>query len=440
MINFDLQVREFPFNSNSQTKIEGWRKGQREFGSNWPVVYFIHNETLREGYIGETLNAGKRAAQHWQISERQRLSTIHIMTDESFNKSVILDLESFLIKYISADGKYKLQNGNNGLNDFDYYGRKEYEDQFQKVWEKLRDLGLVQSGIADIQNSDLFKYSPYKALNDDQTEVLNQILYYLNGYLKYNIDHSIIVEGGAGTGKTILAVFLIKLLTDIANNNVTRTENEGDLLNAGIAQEVMSNFHNLKIGFVVPMQSLRQTIKKVFRTIDGLSDNMILSPNEIVKKGPFDLLVVDEAHRLHQRKALSQYPAYDKNNKLLGLPKDATELDWILKSSKVQVLFYDQAQSVKPSDIPASSFMGSFEHGSMIRLKLQSQLRCLGGDDYIQYVKKVLNGEEVSPHGPFENYRIEMFDNVDSLVDEINRLDKEYGLSCTVAGYAWPWI
>ena len=129
MISFNIQVRDFPFNESSQSQIESWKNNNREYGSNWPVVYLIHNDDKQEAYIGETLNAGKRAAQHWQNKERKHLKTIHIMTDDTFNKSVILDLEAFLIKYMSADGKYILQNGNAGLSNFDYYSRKEYEDE-----------------------------------------------------------------------------------------------------------------------------------------------------------------------------------------------------------------------------------------------------------------------------------------------------------------------
>lgn len=115
MISFNVQIRDFPFDGTSQGRIESWKSENREYGSNWPVVYMIHNDDAREAYIGETLNAGKRAAQHWLVNERKRLKTIHIMTDDTFNKSVILDLESFLIKYVSADGKYELQNGNSYL-------------------------------------------------------------------------------------------------------------------------------------------------------------------------------------------------------------------------------------------------------------------------------------------------------------------------------------
>ena len=442
MISFDLKIRDFPFNANSQTAIEAWKDGKREYGANWPVVYLIHNDETREAYVGETLNAGRRAFQYWQNDERQKLKVIHIMTDDSFNKSVILDLESFLIKYISADGRYKLQNGNAGLANFNYYARDEYEHQFEKLWEALRERGIVKSGIADIENSDLFKYSPYKALTPDQQNVLDKVLYYLSGYLKMGIEHTIVINGSAGTGKTILAVFLMKLLSDLANNTFEVDDTTEDTDISGI-QSLINVDRPLRIGFVVPMQSLRETIKNTLKTVRGLSEDMVYSPTEAAKAGkdqPFDLLICDEAHRLHQRRSLAQYGQYDDCNRLLGLPKEATELDWIMKCSHVQILFYDADQSVKPADISPSSLNNLAQTRNVINIPLKSQLRCLGGDDYIAYVKAVLNGIASEPHGPFENYDLRFYEDVDQMMDEINRLDKEWKLCCGVAGYAWKWV
>ena len=69
MISFNIQIRDFPFDGTSQGRIESWKSENREYGSNWPVVYMIHNDDAREAYIGETLNAGKRAAQHWLVND-----------------------------------------------------------------------------------------------------------------------------------------------------------------------------------------------------------------------------------------------------------------------------------------------------------------------------------------------------------------------------------
>ena len=461
MISFNIQVRDFPFNESSQSQIESWKSSNREYGSNWPVVYLIHNDDKHEAYVGETLNAGKRAAQHWQNKERKHLKTIHIMTDDTFNKSVILDLEAFLIKYMSADGKYTLQNGNAGLSNFDYYSRKEYEDEFLKIWEKLKELNLVQKGIDDIQNTDEYKYSPYKTLTKDQEEVLGTILYIINGYLKRGIETSVLVEGGAGTGKTILAVYLMKLLSDL-KTDVYEDEDSEEIITPEIS-ELRSLIRNrdLKVGIIIPQQALRVTLKRVFSKIHGMTDAKIMTPLEAARAGkdtPFDLLICDEAHRLHRRAGLSQYGSYDKTNQELGLPREATELDWIIHSSRMQLLFYDSSQSVRPSDITPDTFQQIISRKNISRLKLNSQLRCLGGDDYIQYIHEILDVDGFScpvpdhsgivlressapvPHGAFQDYTLRLYDDVDDMMDEINRLDEKYDLCCAVAGYGWKWI
>ena len=461
MISFDVKIQKYPFNESSQSQIESWRENNREYGSNWPVVYLIHNDDQKEAYIGETLNAGKRAAQHWQNKDRKQLKTIHIMTDDTFNKSVILDLEAFLIKYMSADSMYTLQNGNAGLSNFDYYSRKDYEDEFHKIWEKLKELGLAQKGIEDIQNSDEYKYSPYKSLTKDQEDVLGKILYIINGYLKRGIESSVLVEGGAGTGKTILAVYLLKLLSDL-KTNVYEDNDSDDSANPEISElQALIKDRNLKVGIIIPQQALRETLKRVFSKIHGISDAKIMTPMEAARAGkdePFDLLICDEAHRLRRRAGLSLYASFDATNTELGLPKESTELDWIIHSSRMQLLFYDAAQSVRPSDITPDTFQQILSHKSINRLKLTSQLRCLGGDDYIQYIHEVLNVRGFShpgtdsanavmhedalpvPHGAFQNYTLRLYDDLDAMMDEINRLDKEENLCCAVAGYAWKWI
>ena len=57
----------------------------------------------------------------------------------------------------------------------------------------------------------------------------------------------------------------------------------------------------MKIGLVILMNSLRQTLKNVFKEIKGLNASMVISPNDASKE-KFDLLIVDEAHRLRRKK------------------------------------------------------------------------------------------------------------------------------------------
>ncbi len=404
-----------------------------KYGENWPVVYIINND--REAYIGETVNASVRAGQHFRKEERKRLTQISLIGDDKFNKSVILDLETFLINHMAADGKFVLQNSNMGTQPHKYYQQAEYEKGFEGIWNQLREHNLVVNSIRYIQNSDIFKYSPYKTLNLDQYRVADAIIQELVDNRSAESGSCIVVNGGAGTGKTVLAVYLMKLLAE-TNEGLTERDTEMDPGYEYMAEN-LKTLGKLKIGFVVPMQSLRTTIKKVFGNVKHLTKHMVISPVEVPKQ-EYDLLIVDEAHRLRQRKALSQYPVFDKNNQKLGFDNSGTELDWILKCSRNQVFFYDSMQSVKPSDIDKTKF-DELQKNSKV-LELKSQFRCAGGNDYIRYIKAVLSDNPPESGKTFPDYELRMFGDVEDMINAIKQKDKECGLCRTVAGYSWKWI
>ena len=72
-----------------------------------------------------------------------------------------------------------------------------------------------------------------------------------------------------------------------------------------IIQEIYKQEQNLEIDLRLPQQSLRQTLKKVFKYVKGLSSKMVNSANDVVKKKDgYDLIIVDEAHRLRRRRNL----------------------------------------------------------------------------------------------------------------------------------------
>ena len=104
-LSFELSIEvseQYDFTKESLTKIElnPWVKNQ------WPLVYFIQNETERLAYVGESTNALSRIKNHLVNPERRRLKTISIIGSDKFNKSATLDIVSNLIQYISAEGTY----------------------------------------------------------------------------------------------------------------------------------------------------------------------------------------------------------------------------------------------------------------------------------------------------------------------------------------------
>lgn len=393
------EIKRFDYQGDKFNLIKKYR-----YGENWPIVYIL--EDGKEAYIGETTTAYKRAAQHYEKSEKAKLKSMYIIADDEYNKSATLDIESCLIRYMSGDGKYLIQNGNLGIHESNYYDRERYLAKFEVIWKELKKKEIVDKDIIQIENSDLFKYSPYKALSEDQLQVVNDIMV----SIKAGNRTPHLVSGEPGTGKTIVATYLVKAL-------YTKKWSK-----------------NLEIGLVIPMTSLRKTIKRVFRNVKGLSPSMVIGPDDVVKKR-YDILIVDEAHRLRRRVNLTNYASFDRISASLGLEKEtATQLDWILLSSKYQVLFYDKNQSVIPADIR----YGSIKNIHFIEHELVSQMRVKGGQDYIAYIRDILNCTKPHPI-KFYNYDLRFFDNVGQMISEIKKRDKEYGLSRILAGYAWKW-
>jgi len=378
------------------------------FGDNWPVVYLLENK--KEIYIGESTHLYNRSKQHYDKNpERRKLDRIHIIADEEYNKSATLDIESLLIQYMAAEGSFILQNGNKGVVNHNYYDRDKYKAKFETLWKELQEMKIVNQDLIQIRNSDLFKYSPYKALTGDQLEIENRIL----GVIKSGEQKTIIVNGEPGTGKTIVATHLFKLLGELKETK------------------------DKKVGLVVPMTSLRSTLKKVFKNIKGLKASMVIGPSEVVN-GKYDILIVDEVHRLRRRKNITNFQAFDINNKKLELGNNGDELDWIIKSSDQQILFYDKNQSVRPSDVRHDKFSDL----NTMEFELKTQLRISAGEEgqkYLDFVHSLFDSNS-NDKQEFSEYDFKIYDNIGEMHSDIIKKNNELTLCRMVSGYAWPWI
>jgi len=393
-----IKLKTFPFDKNKFSQIKDYR-----YGLKWPVVYIQENG--KEMYIGQTTSLYSRSYQHYKNPFRARLNRVHVVTDDEFNMSAAYDFESLLIQYVSSDGKYKLQNGNGGLVDHNYYEREKYLAKLEVLWPELQKRKLVVQDLKTIRNSDFFKFSPYKALTEDQLIVAEEI----EESIKKDKPVTHIVNGGPGTGKSVLALYLLKHLKEEEKTK------------------------HLKIALVIPMSGLRSTLKKVVKRIHGLGTDSIIGPSDMAKN-KYDLLIIDEAHRLSRRVNLANYPDYEATNKKLGLPKDATQLDWVMKSSKQQVFFYDARQSVIPRDVRASHFkkLKAEDH------ELVSQMRVEGGNDYLQFIDDFLDLQKPKSFNK-EKYDFQIYDDLREMITGIKKKNSEHSLSRVVAGYAWPW-
>jgi hypothetical protein len=142
-------------------------------------------------------------------------------------------------------------------------------------------------------------------------------------------------------------------------------------------KKLKEKYPSPQIAIVVPMSSFRATLKKSFKNIKGLTPSMVIGPAEL-KKQKYDIILVDEAHRLRRRKVLGAYfGAFDKVNLELDLEKEATELDWVLMQSQKAIFFYDPKQSIKPSDIKKDEFDDLKAKSDTEIIELNSQFRSL---------------------------------------------------------------
>jgi DUF2075 family protein len=436
-LSFELSIEvseKYDFKKESLPKIEQntWVKNQ------WPLVYFIQSDSKKLAYVGESTNAASRIKNHLVNPERCKLDKISIIGSDKFNKSATLDIESNLIQYITAEGTFELQNGNYGLINHKYYQQDLYKNLFKEVWNKLVEKKIVTKSLTEIENSELFKYSPYKSLNEDQYQSVLEIL---NG-LASKKSNQIFISGSAGTGKTILATYLMKLLVTVVENNQLEEFNDDELREINYIKAFQTKYPNAKIGLVVAMTSLRESLENVFKKIPGLKSSMIVNPSDTFKlKDKYDLLIVDEAHRLRQYKNISWMGAFKKNNQKLGLDDSGTELDWILANSKNQIFFYDSAQSVKPSDVDSKNFLKLLTNKSTLQLALKSQMRVNGGNNYIQFVDDLLHVKR-SENSKYqeEKYELLIFDSFIDLHSELVKREHQFGLCRMIAGYAWQWL
>ena len=204
--------------------------------------------------------------------DKRIFDKVHFIYSSRFNQSVTFDYESKLIQYIVADELYEVRNKNAGMADKEYYGKKEYDEKFQVLWRSLQREKLVKHSLEELENSDLFKYSPFKELNNDQRTAVEEIV----DSLKQEENQTVVVNGMPGSGKTIVAIFYWNIWETVKNLRI-------------------------KDWFCGATDFLEKDVKGIFKSIYGLKASDVLSPSDVTKQY-YDILLVDEAHRLHQYK------------------------------------------------------------------------------------------------------------------------------------------
>lgn len=432
--------------------------------SDWPVVYLIYGNLNKEPcplYIGETSNFIGRVKQHLEDSQKRELySFVKVVINNRYNKSAILDVEQTLIRLFKCDSRFDVKNKNLGQSaHHDYFQRFSYVEEMETLWTRLH---LSRQSFLDITSSDKYKFSPYTALTVEQRDVCFKAIDSILEALKKGERRVQLISGAAGTGKTIVATKILSLLLEAnsAPMNLARDEEDLDVEESyclKVQRELLDFVHKrkrpIRLGYVMAMTSLRKTLQKVFKTtlkeelkqVGLTATKIVIGTVEVAKATePFDLLIVDEAHRLPRYRNISWRGEYKNSSERLGLnPETASTLDWIMKQSRCQILFYDSAQTVRPADIPDEDFQKKiqpFISPDFPPLELTTQMRCQGGASFIEYLNQIFEG--TAKKKSFKDYDFRLYEHFSPMFEEIQSLSsdpKGRGYSRVVAGFAWPW-
>ena len=217
----------------------------------------------------------------------------------------------------------------------------------------------------------------------------------------------LIVKGGPGTGKSVLAINLLVRLTNenmvcsyvtknAAPRNVYATKLSGDFKKTRI--------NNLFKGSGLFVES---------------------AENE------FDVLIVDEAHRLNAKSGM--YQNHGEN-----------QIKEIIKASKFSIFFIDESQRVTLKDIGSveeiQKYIGQANAESEV-MELESQFRCNGSDGYIAWLDDVLDIRKTANNEGFDlDYEIKICDTPNEVRDIIFEKNKINNKARLLAGYCWNWI
>lgn len=241
---------------------------------------------------------------------------------------------------------------------------------------------------------------------DEQKVVYETILRLSCQCQKDGKKRTIIVEGGPGTGKTVVAINLLVELTK-------RDQ---------FAQYVSKN----AAPRTVYQAKLKGTMKK--SSIDNLfkgSGSYTETPNNAI-----GTILADEAHRLNRKSGMFQNMGEN-------------QIKEIIHSSMCSVFFIDENQRVTTSDIGSIKEIedwAAIEDSEVTKLELVSQFRCNGSDGYIAWLDNVLQIRDTA------NYDLEGIDfdlRICSSPNEMNDIilerNKINNRARILAGYCWDW-
>ena len=226
---------------------------------------------------------------------------------------------------------------------------------------------------------------------------------------KKNEKSVIIVHGGPGTGKSVIALNILA---------------EAALKKKNVLYGCKSK----------PFTSGLQ--KLVGRGGEIMFSNLYRFIPSRTKESEFDIVLIDEAHRIEKN-----------SNHQYTKPEDRSEMpqmEQLVRCSKTTVFFIDDRQNVRSSEVGSSGLIreaAAKYDASIHEVTLETQYRCMGSNDYLLWLESVLGyNEEERIFRKGDQFDFRIFSSPQEIMEILTEKEKEKPNSARmVAGFCWPW-
>ncbi|MBS4029878.1 MAG: DUF2075 domain-containing protein [Clostridiales bacterium] len=218
----------------------------------------------------------------------------------------------------------------------------------------------------------------------------------------------LIIKGGPGTGKSVIAVNLMS-----------------DLLLKGYNAQYAT-------GSKAFTETLRNVIgRRGSVQFKYFNSYMQAQPNEI------DVLICDEAHRIRKTSNNRFTPQSRRSN--------VAQVEELLQSAKVAVFFIDDHQVVRPDEIGSVDYITNYAQKQNCKIyeeELEAQFRCSGSDGFINWVNNTLGIKRTANiiwDQTNEDFEFKIFDSPFSLEEAILKKEQQGYSARLTAGFCWEW-
>jgi uncharacterized protein len=385
----------------------------------WSKAKKISREHLVETYVGGGIRAVvhpsqqaytyARIIQHFNESINQhRINLFPCAFLHNYRDEFIDQLTGYPYEELIKEAPLFFSKNRIELTDLiiNHSSKKSTKPIFDLIENgKLRPSKALQDAVGSVLNGN----NEFLLIDEQQVAYATVLKLVQNTTKNKDQKHTIIVKGGPGTGKSVIAINLLsKLISQgftsyyVTKNSATRTV---------FSKQLIKDRYRLDY------------LKTLFKGSGFFYDK---------KHNEYDCLIVDEAHRL---KAKSGFHSSLGEN----------QVKEIINCSKVNIFFIDEDQKVTTKDIGTideikkwANIYNSKIHDSE-DLRLVSQFRCNGSDGYLAFLDDVLMIQETANKTLKFDYDIKVFDDpnlMKAALKEKNTNNK----ARMIAGYTYEWV